>query len=271
MPPEQVMSTEAVPSAEPEAAPSAEPAGEPAPSAEVEVAPRSEPAPLSPTRDRLAVPDLGVLMDPRVTPYHLNPVRWTYLSRQQVGDGAPNELRVHLTTTAEREIVGDGAGLALTLVTEVETRPPEGVEGEWFSGGYQARIALLDERGLTISDPNPEVGGLEAQPSDWRAVLEGSPPTWPLPGAEGCTGTPGAFRLPFGTVGGVLVDCPGFTAHIGQADVRTVWVDQVGFVYREIRVVAEQGDRVYSDYLLAADVAALAPPPPEGEVVELVP
>jgi len=188
------------------------------------------------------------------SPYAYHPLAWRYRSERYVDRSLEASIEIVMTTTRNREMI-EGHGLAFMFVVMVDQ-------------SYQSRVALLSENGLTISEPNAMVPGAtdwrRATTSDAPDLIGAEAPTWPLPAVEGCDGEWGDYALPFGSVRGLMTTCRDYAAHIGRAQVRTLWVPGVGFAFREIITVRGGVSEVYRDVLESADVAGLAQPA-EGE------
>lgn len=215
-------------------------------------------------------PTLDSLTASATSPYANNPVSWRYLVVEYENDTPTRDFLVRLTTTTEREVVPD-VGLALRLVGEVEG--PGGISrgaGVEITSLYQGRLALLTPGGLTLTAGNPIIDGRSPEVGEAQALLGSLIPTWPLPGTAGCTGQSGDFELPIGLVHGFLTGCHDIQTDVGAADVTTIWVDSVGFVYRETRALQE-GAPTMRDFLLSGDVAELAAPSQSGSPDQFLP
>jgi len=204
-------------------------------------------------------PSFDVVTSSATSPYANNPVSWRYLVVEYENEVATRDFLVRMTTTTEREVIPQ-VGLALRLVGEVEG--PGGISaaaGHDITSLYQSRLALLTPGGLTLTAGNPIVDGRSPELGEAQLLLGELAPTWPLPGTAGCTGQSGDFELPIGRVHGFFTGCQNIQTDVGIANVTTIWVDSVGFVYRETTAL-QDGAPTMRDFLLSSDVAELAEP-----------
>jgi hypothetical protein len=209
----------------------------------------------------LAAPSRATLTDRRYSPFHHNPVSWRFVNTRVLSGGQRSDVRLAMTTTPER-VVLDGIGLLFKLVLEIQLPGPDGVTAE---SDYRSHVALLTPEGLYMSEANILQDELAPAAAELAAELLRDEPTWPLPGSLACTHRLRDVALPLGPVRGVETHCPSVRSPYGRAEVRTLWVDRVGFVYREVR--PREGDAagdVYYDILAGGDLAELALQPEGG-------
>ena len=179
---------------------------------------------------------------------------------------------VTLTTTDERAVF-DGVGVVFVLVGELRGPGPIGERlGHEEIQGYQSRFAFLSPRGLWLSLPNPEPTADRLDLADVPALFDGTSPTWPLPDETGCSHESGDFVLPIGRVRGLKTTCLASPTDYGLATVTTIWVDRVGFAFREITPTGPTASgEMYRDYLVGGDLIELAPPALGADVTVLLP
>jgi hypothetical protein len=69
-----------------------------------------------------------------------------------------------------------------------------------------------------------------------------------------------------------MTHCARLDTSFGPTEVATVWVDHVGFVYREQTPLESNADHtVFRDYLLSGDLTELAPAAAEETLTTLRP
>ena len=212
------------------------------------------------------------VVDPASSPYGHNPVSWRYAVFIYENEETVSNFEVELVTTPLRRFI-DGLGLTFTLVARIgealdeahsppdRTRPViekrQGLitpGGLWLSGSLGQEVSLVTD--------------LEGAASRFGEGL----PTWPLPGHSGCDWEHVTASLEFGVTRAVMTQCNAEGVDGGSTEITTLWVEEIGFVYRE--TVVDRGLQVQRDYLVGGDLLELAPlvsgeeglsflPPPE--------
>ncbi|MBN1946395.1 MAG: hypothetical protein JW797_12015 [Bradymonadales bacterium] len=201
-------------------------------------------------------------------PYLSNPVTWRYLEVLYDGGERVRDTRLAHTTTWFREQI-EGLGTVFRVVEEIQhTGSHSPSRGEGAGQRYRSRWVLLTPEGLRISAPNAPYADFEEAVKDLQTRV----PDWPLPGLAGCRWEEGRFQLPWGRTEGIRTHCPQLATEDGRACVTSVWVDRVGFVYREIAPLEPSGERmVLRDFLLEGDMVELAAPSSREPTATLVP
>lgn len=224
------------------------------------------------TVQNLSPPTVDQLIDPARSPYHHNPVSWRYLTTHSGADELISDAWVAMTTTAQRTTV-DGVGLLFKLVVEHQGAGPNSAErGEVVETRFESFFALLTPSGLFLSHTSSPEETFEGREEELTQTLLARSPDWPLPGTPGCESESRAVELPFGQTQALVTSCAELTFNGGLAQVTTMWIDRVGFAYRQVIPLDEAAaGTVASQVLIEGDLLELAPPAIGSDIEHVTP
>jgi hypothetical protein len=190
------------------------------------------------------------IIEPTHSPYAHNPVSWHYAVFVYENEEIVSNFEVDLVTTPLRQLV-DGLGLTFTLIARIGEEL--GVLQDPSVGNtpvFEKRHGLITSGGLWLSGPLAPDTTLVTSIEGAVSRFGEEPPTWPLPEQPGCHWEHVNVSLKFGVTRAIMTQCHMEGGEEGTREITTLWVEGIGFVYREMVVASGGNHRVQHDYLV---------------------